>query len=294
MVDANYSKISLPSKSALSRKRVVLVVSVFISLIFLTFLLHNTYRPQFGLADEQVVAPDEVGIIAKVKPSEIAIVMAYDDKETHYLPRSRQNKEEYAIKHGYKFLQDGVYDKSRGPAWGKILTLRKFMKMYPSIKWFWWIDVDTVLMDSTIALEDHVLVNITNPEYSHKDMIIAYDCNGFNAGSFFIRNTPWSLDFLAKIYQPQYSTRFGYAEQGAMQHLYETSLEVAEHFYFVPQNTINAFPEEACGDEDGIHAFKEGDFIVHLAGCWVGSRNNCVQRFNEYWDRRIPASPEQA
>ncbi|ORX88173.1 galactosyl transferase [Basidiobolus meristosporus CBS 931.73] len=240
------------------------------------------------------MGPDIASSQGKLRPSEIAVVMAYDEKESHYLPRSRDNKEEYARKHGYKFLQDGIHDKSRGAvsAWGKIVSLRKYMKMYPNIKWFWWIDVDTVLMDPTIALEDHILGNLTKPEYSEKDMVISYDCNGLNAGSFLIRNSPWSQNFLATVYSPQYSTRFGYAEQGTMQHLFETSPDVAEHFYFVPQNLINAFPIEACGDEDYVHSYKEGDLIIHFAGCWIQSRNNCKERFDEYWERRIPAFPE--
>ncbi|KAK9767956.1 hypothetical protein K7432_001771 [Basidiobolus ranarum] len=292
MFDINYTRLNLPSKGALSQKKPILIVAVIISLVVMTFLLHNTYQSQFGLADDQVVTSGGVRMRAKPKPSEIAIVMAYDEKESYYLPRSRDNKEEYAKKHGYKFLQDNIYDKSRGPAWGKILSLRKYMRTYPSIKWFWWIDVDTVLMDPTLALEDHVLVNLTKPEYSGKDMVISYDCNGLNAGSFFIRNTPWSQDFLALVYEPQYSTRFGYAEQGTMQHLYETSPEIAEHFYFVPQNLINAFPNEACGDQDSIHAYKEGNLIIHFAGCWIPSRDNCKARFDEFWGRRIPAFPE--
>ncbi|ORX92722.1 hypothetical protein K493DRAFT_303137 [Basidiobolus meristosporus CBS 931.73] len=293
MTDVQYTKLGLTGGNPFWKKRALFVAVALVLFTLFTFLFLNTYQPQIGQADEQVIAPEQAGILPKLKPSEIALVMAYDSKESYYLPRSRDNKEEYAKYHGYRFLQDGVYDKSRGAAWGKILSLRKFMKMYPSIKWFWWIDVDTVLMDYSVPLEDRVLANLTKPENANKDLIIAYDINGFNAGSFFIRNTEWSLEFLRLIYEPKYKTRFGYAEQGTMQHLFETRPDVAEHFYFVPQNLINAFPDNGSyRDEDEVYSYREGNLLIHFAGCWVNGQERCQQLFEEYWNRRIPVPNE--
>ncbi|ORY01017.1 galactosyl transferase [Basidiobolus meristosporus CBS 931.73] len=229
------------------------------------------------------------GPLPTVRPEEIAVVVAFNNAESHYLPRSAHNKEEYAKFHGYHYIEDGIYDTSRLPAWGKILTLLKYMKSYPEIKWFWWIDIDTVILDPFVKLEEHILGNLTQPKYADKDFVISWDCNGMNAGSFMIRNSPWSVDFLQRVYAPEFAHRFGYAEQGVFQYLYQTDEEVANHFYFVNQRKFNAFPPEACGEMDTVHTYREGDFLIHLAGCWVKSRNNCKERFNEFWNRRIPA-----
>ncbi|KAK9719440.1 hypothetical protein K7432_004776 [Basidiobolus ranarum] len=226
------------------------------------------------------------GTLPKVKPSEIAILMAFDNHQSYYLPRSVEDKEDYAKLHGYKFLQDGVHDSGKPAVWGKIASLRKFMRQYPKIKWFWWIDLDTIILDPYYALEDHILGGTRHPRFANKDVIMSYDCNGFNAGSFMIRNSEWSIDFLKRLYSPAFHNRFGYQEQGAMQHLFESDTAVAEHFYIIPQRRFNAFPPGACyGLEE--HCFQEGDFLVHFAGCWVQGQENCQKLFDEYWNRKV-------
>ncbi|KAK9719441.1 hypothetical protein K7432_004777 [Basidiobolus ranarum] len=226
------------------------------------------------------------GTLPKVEPSEIAILMAFDNHQSYYLPRSLEDKKDYAKLHGYKFLQDGVHDSGKTAVWGKIASLRKFMRQYPKIKWFWWIDLDTIILDPYYALEDHILGGTRHPRFANKDVIMAYDFNGFNAGSFMIRNSEWSLDFLKRLYSPEFHNRFGYQEQGAMQHLFESDTTVAEHFYIIPQRKFNAFPP---GNYPNVeeHGFQEGDFLVHFAGCWVKGQENCQKLFDEYWNRRI-------
>ncbi|ORX82848.1 galactosyl transferase [Basidiobolus meristosporus CBS 931.73] len=212
--------------------------------------------------------------------------MAFDTAQSLYLPRSVDDKREYAKLHGYTFLKDGIYDTSKPPVWGKIASLRKYMRQYPKIKWFWWIDLDTLIVDPYYALEDHILGGTRHPRFADKDIVISYDCNGFNAGSFMIRNSEWSREFLKELYNPIYDNRFGYQEQGTMQHLFETNPSVAEHFYIVPQRNFNAFPQFACrGERD--HVFQEGDFLVHLAGCWAYGSEICEQTFEQYWNRRV-------
>jgi hypothetical protein len=47
--------------------------------------------------------------------------------------------------------------------------------------WYWALDMDTLIMNGAIKAEIHL-----DDSY---DFVGAKDCNGFNAGSFFMKNT---------------------------------------------------------------------------------------------------------
>jgi len=54
---------------------------------------------------------------------------------------------------------------------------------------------------------------------------------------------------------------------------------VREHLALVPQRALNAYP---VGWEN--MGWKEGDLVIHLAGCWVDDA--CDKRWKENWARR--------
>ena len=62
----------------------------------------------------------------------------------------------------------------------KITALIKHMKN-DKHDWYWALDIDTLIMNGSIKAEDHV-----DDDY---DFVGSKDCNGFNAGSFFIKNS---------------------------------------------------------------------------------------------------------
>jgi len=53
-------------------------------------------------------------------------------------------------------------------------------------------------------------------------------------------------------------------EQDALVHLVLNHKNVRERVGFVAQRTFNAFVE-------GEHMFREGDLLIHFAGCWYVS-----------------------
>lgn len=48
-------------------------------------------------------------------------------------------------------------------------------------EWFWALDMDSLIMNASIKAENYL-----DDKY---DLIVVKDCNGFNAGSFFIKNS---------------------------------------------------------------------------------------------------------
>jgi len=98
-------------------------------------------------------------------------------------------------------------------------------------------------------------------------MIVAQDHGGLNAGSFFIRNSEmmalfvdlWS-DRLIVEKTPSWIQR----EQQALTYLIVHHAHLRERVGYVDQRLINGYVE-------GPDQWKEGDLLVHFAGCWYVS-----------------------
>ena len=95
-------------------------------------------------------------------------------------------------------------------------------------------------------------------------MIVAQDHSGLNAGSFLIRNSDlmklfvdlWS-DALIVERTPSWAQK----EQDALTHLIIHHPVLRERVGFVDQRLINGYVE-------GADEWKEGDLVLHFAGCW--------------------------
>ena len=70
-------------------------------------------------------------------------------------------------------------------------------------------------------------------------MLIGYDCNGLNAASFLIRNSPWGRRFLSTVYSPKLFKDFK-DEETVMQILIDLeAIEVGLKILFVPLVSSN-------------------------------------------------------
>lgn len=148
---------------------------------------------------------------------------------------------------------------------------------------FWWLDLNTFIMEPSISLQKHLFnnldkhvyrdinvynpLNITHPPQSEFldevsrsptgdnltssiDLILAQDCGGFNLGSFFVRRSIWSDRLLDIWWDPvlyeQKHMDWDHKEQDALEHIYISQPFVRTHTAFVPQRMINSFPPLAC------------------------------------------------
>jgi len=194
-----------------------------------------------------------------------------------------QNKQDYATKHGY-FLFDGsdAVDGNRPPGWSKVKAAQKLMKM-DNCSWVFWMDADTVIMDSDRRVEDFL------PSDPTKHLVIAQDLNftRYNSGSWLVRNSEWGHDFLDSWWDMTSFIRpVGMALSGDQDSMNALILERdvfsknGGQGVSPPQCTFNSFtymipPWEQANAIANIkdqkyymspHYYHKGDFLAHTAG----------------------------
>ncbi len=207
--------------------------------------------------------------VAVIKNYTITIAMVSSSKSSgvrdfNFANLSIQNHKQYAKKHGYAFELSGVQPEvtisRRRPHWAKIFLLRDIINRdgLDDTKWIWWIDLDTLIMNDTIAVAD--LID------DHFDFIVSPDCNDMNTGSFLLKHSQWSLDFLQRAIQigPQKSYP---GEQGAIIRAYLMHSEIREKTKIIDPRVFNSRVHDPCAKLKHFEAqFSPGDFVVHFAG----------------------------
>jgi len=113
------------------------------------------------------------------------------------------------------------------------------------------------------------------------DILITQDHQSVNTGSVFFRRsafTRWLLEMMTD-YTMLMGKEHGNAEQDALKHLMLEHRLVRNHVGIYPQRKFNAYVQG--GDNMG---YRDGDLLVHLAGCWVAKV--CGEWFEEYWGKK--------
>lgn len=225
------------------------------------------------------------------------------------------NKQRYAHNWGYELELANLLAKKRyshewRESWEKGDIIREAMRKYPEAEWFWWLDLNTWIMEYDTSLQHHLFndldshvyrdigaynpLNITHPlpEFWLDDiarslegdenqeslhMLLSQDCAGFNLGSFFVRRSLWTDRLLDAWWDPvmyeQMHMTWEHKEQNALEYIYQSQPWIRSHVGFLPQRTINAFPPGACGDGENptIHYQQNAhDLVVNMAGCMFG------------------------
>lgn len=216
---------------------------------------------------------------------------------------SIENKRSYALRHGYALTVKDLtvakrYSHEYREGWQKIDILRQTMREFPNAEWFWWLDVDTLIMEPHLSLEEHIFDRLDeisnrtlidfNPlnipsdiayvDYKEPEMLITQDCGGFNLGSFLVKNTEWSNLLLDIWWDPvtyeQKHMIWEHREQDALEALYANEAWIRERIAFLPLRSINAFPPGACYefryDNRYFYSKDAHDFVVNMAGCSYG------------------------
>ncbi|CCE65479.1 hypothetical protein TPHA_0L01220 [Tetrapisispora phaffii CBS 4417] len=214
------------------------------------------------------------------------------------------NKKAYARRHGYGLTIKDLttlkrYSHEFRESWQKVDILKQTLREYPNAEWFWWLDLETLIMEPSFSLDDHIFsrldtiadrslknfnplnIEVDIPYIDYKqdlNLLITQDCGGFNLGSFFIRNSEWSKALLDIWFEPiayeQKHMEWEHKEQDALENLYASQPWIRSGIAFLPLRTINAFPPGACSDfsDDPRYFYKQSakDFVVNMAGCNYG------------------------
>ncbi|KAF7959849.1 hypothetical protein EAE96_001454 [Botrytis aclada] len=203
---------------------------------------------------------------------------------------SVKNKRKYANKWGYELEIVDMSTKKRyahewRESWEKVDTIRNSLRKYPEAEWFWWLDLNTFIMEPSYSLQSHIFnslakntyrdindynpLNITHPldspyldaesrstvgdgKASSINLIVPQDCSGFNLGSFFVKRSAWTDRLLDVWWDPvgyeQKHMEWEHKEQDALEFLYINQPWIRPHTAFIPQRKINSFPPGACSD----------------------------------------------
>lgn len=281
------------AESVVTNKKTVFLIAV---LFFLSFFTSVPLVPHYFVrGDPKVViilAANEGGGVFKWKgPQEWSVERS-----------SIANKKAYAKRHGYGLTIKDMTVKKRyshewRESWEKVDIMKQAMRQYPKTEWFWWLDLHTYIMEPHLLLEEKFLNNLDNATYrmldtfnplniavdlpfvdysAPVDMIITQDCGGFNLGLFLMRRSEWSDMLLDLWWDPavyeQMHMQWEHKEQDALESLYSTQAWIRQRVAFLPLRAINAFPPGACADmaDDPQFFYKEGDFVINMAGCEYG------------------------
>ncbi|KAK6358478.1 alpha-1,6-mannosyltransferase [Orbilia blumenaviensis] len=274
------------------------LLSLLVSFLLLTFIfrkpLTQFYRssPLFGGGSKFVIilASNQGGGVLNWK----------GEKEWFVERESIKNKKAYAERHGYtleirdmKAMRRYAHEWREG--WEKIDVLKQTMKKYPKAEWFWFLDIQTYIMEPEISLQRHIFnrlnkvtyrdinkhnpLNITHPprrkwldtvakssigdaDEDSIGMIIPQDCGGFNLGSFFARRSEFTERLMDVWWDPvayeQMHMVWEHKEQNVLEHLYQHQPWTRNGIAFTPQRMINSFPPGACKEKAGdSHIFYQ-------------------------------------
>ncbi|KAI9259615.1 galactosyl transferase GMA12/MNN10 family-domain-containing protein [Phascolomyces articulosus] len=175
------------------------------------------------------------------------------------------NKRKFAIRHGHSFVArsaEFAQQRGRKTVWGKIDAIEKVL---PKYDWIFWMDMDAVIFNQEHSLYE--LLDDLRERYpggteafdKNVDFIVSRPPRDpmLNAGVFFMRNSPWSMEFLREVQNnvPWYNKGSAY-EQGAMAEIIENPKHKDNVYQLYPDvHTFNTFPK----------FYQPGDFIVHYA-----------------------------
>lgn len=255
-------------------------------LFFSSSILHNWRRSSWGTGGEKFV----IILGANVGGG----VMDWKGAREWAIERdSVKNKRKYAERWGYELEIVDMSTKKRyahewRESWEKVDYVRNSMRKYPKAEWFWWLDLNTYVMEPSYSLQDHLFSDLGNNVYrdineynplniSHPltdpyldevalsptgdgdpaslNLVLSQDCAGFNLGSFFMRRSAWTDQLLDLWWDPvlyeQKHMEWAHKEQDALEQLYDSHPWIRQHTGFFPQRKINAFPPGACGDGTG-------------------------------------------
>ena len=131
--------------------------------------------------------------VNKVYPEFALMTFYYPTERDNYQELAEltlPNRDAYCKKHDYAhFTHCGPYqDPSKYYAIQRLYLLYDLMNRYSYIKYFWILNIQSYIMNSTVKLES--FVDEEHDFYIHKDV------NNVNAGSFIVKNSEWGRKWI--------------------------------------------------------------------------------------------------
>jgi len=198
----------------------------------------------------------------------VVVTMAIGEDYQELVESGIRNKRDYCKKQGYDFVYENrQLDLSRPIPWTKIPLILDTMEKTDA-EWIFWSDADSVVMNPAFRLEEFI-----DEEY---DIIGSSDPGPpINTGQFFIRNCPWSRDFLKKVYSHTECIHHHWWENQAFIVEMETNPDLQKKLKIVPQRLFNSYPYNL-----GIKVrYQKGDFIIHFPSYRGDALKNAMEEY---------------
>ncbi|RYP28015.1 hypothetical protein DL767_007415 [Monosporascus sp. MG133] len=239
----------------------------------------------------------------------VVLVTVFEEKSDNaeYIRNIKDNRSQYAEKHGYGtlFAKVGDYDLEGSPgSWSKVVATRHAMTKYPDAKYIWYLDQDSLIMNPRLKVEDYVMgtsrledimirdlpvvppdsiiKTFSNMKGDDVSLAITQDKDGLAVGSFIVRNGEWAKFFLDTWFDPLYrSYNFQKAELHTLEHIVQWHPTILSRLAILPQRAINAYSRPDRGEQ-----YKDGDIAVRFAHCTGKGEKSCAkeaERFSYQW-----------
>jgi len=149
----------------------------------------------------------------------------------------------------------------------------------PDLEWLWWTGCDLMITNLSIKIEDKI-----DNDYH---MIIATDCNGFNADSILIRNTQEMRDYWAMVLSIVHTLSWHWeGEQKVIKDTYATYKDIIK---VVPQRYMNSYDytvyNGAYQPIDFLNTNGQwipGDWVIQWPGVGLGDRIRLANEINKH------------
>ncbi len=202
------------------------------------------------------------------RPDELTVLSAFTPNVT-YGPTVRANHARYCAQHGYRYVcRESGFVTSRPAPWSKVRFVLEELRRRETA-WVCWVDADALFM--------HGRTPLTHFFDDTVDIVLARDeMYGINTGVFFVRNTPWSVEFLERVWAQEQFLDHVWWENMAVIHLYENDPAVQRRIALVPHRLFNSYPV--------LGRYGADDLVAHFPG--IPHRDGFILNYAAIADER--------
>jgi len=211
------------------------------------------------------------------------------------------NRQAYCNKYGYGLIvDDKPFDRSIAYNWMKFDAIERHLA---ECDWLMWSDADSFIVNDEIDLERFVQGN--------KNIVCAFFKMGNNegycknlytlhTGNFFIRNCPWSFEFLKnfkKSMPAAIENKEIMLDEYTLTSLYKTIPGYSEKFKLIKIDKLFTVPNLKKVDSNDLPKYSPGDFIIHyVTPLTYDEKTELAMKFYngsmKIWNRALPFAGE--
>jgi hypothetical protein len=188
-----------------------------------------------------------------------------------------QNKIPYCDLHNYQCSFDPLAGHGHIGQLQKVAMINKELEN-PELEWLWWTGCDLMVTNFTTKIEDKIDNNY--------HMVIATDCNGFNADSILIRNSPESKDYWKMVSDVLPGLHWHW--EGEQKIIKDTYPNYKDIIKVVPQREINSYDYDIYKGAyqpfdylDTNGHWQQGDWVIQWPGTGLADRLELAKKYTQ-------------